>query len=53
VPQDAKPAEVKRRSHDDPSAYVKNFLPPPVRILYPLLIGRPWKKYASTLRTET
>jgi hypothetical protein len=26
-------------------------LPPPVRILYPFLIGRPWKKYAATLRT--
>jgi hypothetical protein len=26
---------------------------PPVQMLYPLLIERPWKKYASTLRTGT
>jgi hypothetical protein len=34
-------------------AYMKSFLPPPVRILYPFLIERPWKKYASTLRAKT
>jgi len=34
-------------------AYMKGFLPLPVRMLYPLLIDRPWKKYASTLRTGT
>jgi hemerythrin-like domain-containing protein len=34
-------------------AYMKNILPTPVRMLYPLLIERPWKKYASTLRTGT
>jgi hypothetical protein len=34
-------------------AYMKGFLPAPVRMLYPFLIGRPWKKYASTLRTGT
>jgi hypothetical protein len=34
-------------------AYMKGFLPPPARILYPLLIERPWKKYAATLRTGT
>jgi hemerythrin-like domain-containing protein len=34
-------------------AYMKGFLPPPVRMLYPFLIERPWKKYASTLRTRT
>jgi hypothetical protein len=34
-------------------AYMKGFLPAPVRMLYPLLIERPWKKYASTLRTGT
>ena len=34
-------------------AYMKGFLPPPVRMLYPLLIDRPWKKYAATLRTGT
>lgn len=34
-------------------AYMMGFLPAPVRVLYPLLIERPWKKYASTLRTGT
>jgi hemerythrin-like domain-containing protein len=34
-------------------AYMKGFLPPPVRMLYPFLIERPWKKYASMLRTRT
>lgn len=33
--------------------YMKGLLPAPVRMLYPLLIERPWKKYASTLRTGT
>ncbi len=35
------------------SAYMKRSLPPPVRWLYPLLIDRPWKRYASRLRTGT
>jgi Hemerythrin HHE cation binding domain len=34
-------------------AYMKGVLPPPVRMLSPLLIERPWKKYAATLRTGT
>ena len=34
-------------------AYMMGFLPAPVRVLSPLLIERPWKKYASTLRTGT
>jgi hypothetical protein len=34
-------------------AHMKNVLPAPVRMLYPLLIARPWKKYAVTLRTGT
>jgi Hemerythrin HHE cation binding domain len=34
-------------------AYMMRVLPAPVRMLYPLLIERPWKKYASTLRTGT
>jgi len=34
-------------------AFMKGFLPAPVRILYPLMIERPWTKYASTLRTGT
>ena len=28
-------------------------LPAPVRMLYPVLIDRPWKKYATTLRNGT
>jgi hemerythrin-like domain-containing protein len=38
---------------DADRAHMKRVLPPPVRVLYPVLIGRPWKKYASTLRSET
>jgi len=34
----------------DERAYMKRTLPAPVRLLYPLLIERPWKKYAATLR---
>ena len=34
-------------------AYMKRVLPPPVRLLSPLLIDRPYKKYAATLRTGT
>jgi Hemerythrin HHE cation binding domain len=34
-------------------AYMMKQVPPPVRMLYPLLIQRPWKKYAATLRTGT
>ena len=34
-------------------AYMMQTLPAPVRMLYPLLIERPWKKYAATLRTGT
>ena len=34
-------------------AFMKNTLPGPVRLLYPLLIDRPWRKYAATLRTGT
>ena len=34
-------------------AFMKSHLPRPVRILYPLLIQRPWTKYAATLRTGT
>ena len=34
-------------------AYMKHILPAPVRLLYPLLIDRPYKKYAATLRTGT
>jgi hypothetical protein len=38
---------------EDERAYMKRTLPTPVRLLYPLLIDRPWKKYASTLRNGT
>jgi hypothetical protein len=34
-------------------AFMMRALPAPVRMLYPVLIERPWKKYASTLRTGT
>jgi hypothetical protein len=34
-------------------AYMMGILPAPVRMLYPVLIQRPWKKYAATLRTGT
>jgi hemerythrin-like domain-containing protein len=34
-------------------AHMKRVLPAPVRVLYPVLIDRPWKKYAATLRTGT
>jgi hemerythrin-like domain-containing protein len=37
---------------DADRAHMKRVLPAPVRLLYPLLIDRPWKKYASTLRSE-
>jgi hemerythrin-like domain-containing protein len=34
-------------------AHMMRVLPAPVRMLYPFLIDRPWKKYASKLRTGT
>jgi len=34
-------------------AFMMRALPAPVRMLYPLMIERPWKKYASTLRNGT
>lgn len=37
----------------DDRAYMKSHLPAPVRMLYPLLIQRPWDKYAAQLRTGT
>ena len=33
--------------------YMLRHVPAPVRLLYPVLIGRPWKKYAATLRFGT
>jgi hemerythrin-like domain-containing protein len=35
----------------DRAYMMRHYVPAPVRMLYPLLIGRPWKKYAATLRT--
>jgi hemerythrin-like domain-containing protein len=34
-------------------AHMMRHLPAPVRVLYPLLIERPWKRYAATLRNGT
>ena len=39
--------------NDEDRAYMKSELPAPVRLLFPLMIDRPWKKYAATLRTGT
>ena len=38
---------------EDDRGYMMRVLPAPVRMLSPLLIERPWNKYASTLRTGT
>jgi len=51
-PIDVRDMAIIHRTFRD-RAYMKGFLPPPVRMLYPFLIDRPWKKYASTLRTGT
>jgi len=34
-------------------AYMMRTLPAPLRLLFPFMIARPWKKYAATLRTAT
>ena len=34
-------------------AYMMKHVPAPLRLLFPFLIERPWKKYAATLRTGT
>ena len=34
-------------------AYMMKHVPAPMRMLFPIMIERPWKKYASTLRTGT
>ena len=39
--------------NEDDRNFMKRHLPRTVRMLYPLLIQRPWTKYASTLRTGT
>ena len=38
---------------DADQAYMKSHLPAPVRLLFPVLIQRPWNKYATTLRQGT
>ena len=37
----------------DDRAYMMKHVPAPLRMLFPLVVERPWKKYASTLRTGT
>jgi hemerythrin-like domain-containing protein len=37
----------------DEQTLMKSHLPTPIRLLYPLLIQRPWNKYADTLRNGT
>jgi len=37
----------------DDRAYMMKHVPAPLRMLFPIMIERPWKKYASTLRTGT
>jgi hemerythrin-like domain-containing protein len=34
-------------------AYMMKGVPAPMRMLFPLMVGRPWKKYAAKLRTGT
>jgi hypothetical protein len=36
--------------NDADKAYMKGHLPTPIRLLFPLLIQRPWNKYAQRLR---
>jgi hypothetical protein len=38
---------------DSDRRYMKSHLPAPIRLLYPVLIQRPWDKYAAELRTGT
>jgi hemerythrin-like domain-containing protein len=37
----------------DDRAYMLKTVPAPVRLLFPLMVERPWKKYANTLRNGT
>lgn len=53
VPRDKRPLAlgmVMEPLNDDDRALMKANLPAPVRILYPILIDRPWKRYAAELR---
>ena len=38
---------------EEERAYMMKTVPAPMRMLLPLMIERPWKKYAATLRTGT
>jgi len=56
IPRDKKPIAfgmLLEPLNDADRAHMKRTLPPPVRLLYPRLIDRPWKKYAATLRNGT
>jgi hemerythrin-like domain-containing protein len=56
IPRDKKPIAfgmLLEPLNEADRAHMKRALPPPIRLLYPLLIDRPWKKYASTLRNGT
>src|SRR6516162_8569907 len=37
----------------DDRAYMMKHVPAPLRLLFPFLVERPWKRYAATLRTGT
>jgi hemerythrin-like domain-containing protein len=56
IPRDKMPIAfgmITEHLDDADATYMKGHLPAPVRLLYPLLIDRPWKKYAAHLRTDT
>jgi len=38
---------------EDDRAFMMKDVPAPLRMLFPLMVARPWKKYAATLRTGT
>ena len=38
---------------DEERAYMLKSVPAPMRLLLPLMVERPWRKYAATLRTGT
>ena len=39
--------------NEEERAYMMHAVPAPMRILMPLMVDRPWKKYAATLRNGT
>ena len=53
IPRDKRPIALGlllEPLNDSDRAFMKANLPAPVRLLYPILIDRPWKRYAATLR---